>query len=217
MNRRQISRSAPAQIPALTMSVILTSANTIQLQALLYGQPPELTGNPVPLQLNGIPSIKRVSTGAVPMSALRIGDGDILQLFYAGGDITALDQFIIGQQDPAVRTDAGGFMAPALISLPVQLPEVDGYEAKADPYGDIRIILTNDDPAKPTIWDPRKLRPQGDSASNSFWTYDSGTWTFPYGGTVNPGDYMQYTGFQPSGDGATCRRLYDGLVEVTNL
>lgn len=113
-DRRRIYGNAPARTATPWPSAAtLQDVHTVDVTIGLDTIPP--TGNSLPSQytLQGIPQVYRVANGLYPTAAaiVTIDDAQLVRLTYGGANIVGGEEFIWGSQDPAVRTEEGGFIA----------------------------------------------------------------------------------------------------------
>lgn len=200
-NRRVASAATPARTAQLAMSPISWTAQTLTLSGRTLPQPPIDTPDVLPMIVNGIPQIWRVDTSNYPDSFSMNGDQTELTLHYPSAGITAGDVFIIGPQDPTVRTAGGGFMAPIRLELPSPDPALLDYTAtestgaahivfNAVPVG-LRLLVN------PFLFLQLNTQAFPISVTTTDPTIFDVTWAAP----MSPGDTMAYSELPISGNG----------------
>lgn len=116
-NRRAVTAANPPLIPALAAVVSAVTSGFLDLQFHALSAPPTDAGTPVPIVLNGVPAIRRTVTTDLPLTATLQPDGLTIRLIYPGGPGLGPDEaFLVGPNDPAIRTATGSFVAQGVIA-----------------------------------------------------------------------------------------------------
>lgn len=199
-NRRLISTTRPQNVPQLAMIVDGVSGSVLLLRARVFSQPPGATGDPLAMQLSGIPAIYRPDESELPTSASLSDNDTLLHLVYAASGIGPTESFVIGPYDPAIRTAGGGFMAPGILAQSTTPPNQNSYTAAAQLDGSVDVTIAGGDFGEVVIAPQHWIHTPGGDGITSF-HYEAGIFTLVFTASVSPGDQVRYQGPTLGGGG----------------
>lgn len=200
-NRRVISTTQPQAVPQLAMIVDGVAGTALLLRARVYSQPPGSAGDPLAMQLSGIPAIFRPADSTMPVSASLSDNETLLHLIYGGSGIVPTESFSIGPYDPAIRTASGGFMAPGILAQATTPPLQNTFTAVAQLDGSVIVTIAGGDFGEVVIAPQHWAGGPGGAGVTSF-HYEAGVFPIVFTAPISAGDTIIYNGPALGGGGA---------------
>lgn len=192
-NRRQTSVTDPTRVNVLYPAVQSLVGNDMRLQLRAQSFPPTVSSAPLPLILSGIPQILRALDSSYPILAVLDVDPTIVTITYGGSGFTTSEEFWIGNQDPAIRTAYGGWMAPGpLYSLTAPAPRAAFTAVRTGAH---TVALTGVGTTFASIcFNPSVIEELTIAEFPTSFTIAAGILTLTFAGAVTVGDGLGYSG-----------------------